>query len=59
MRTTQEALNILNKLEQQEFRRLATRPIIINNRGKHKTKRAHTTTEIIKGESVGANSGNR
>lgn len=48
IRTRQEALNIMNKLEQQEVRRLAARPIIITNREKHKTKRAHTTTVIMK-----------
>jgi hypothetical protein len=52
-------MNILNKLEQQEIRRLATRPITITNRGKHKTKSAHSTTVIMKRESAEANSRNR
>lgn len=59
IRTIQEALNILNKLEQQEVRSLAARPIILTNREKHKTERAHTTTVIMKRESTGASSGNR
>jgi len=41
MWTIQEALNILNKLEHQEVRRLAARPIVINNKGKQNQARPH------------------